>query len=48
MIITLEPINEQVIVIPIASIGIGSVTAKMAAERGTKRVLAVRNEEALV
>lgn len=45
--IKLKSIHEQVIVITGASSGIGLVTAKMAAERGAKLVLAARNEEAL-
>jgi len=43
----LKPLNEQTIVITGASSGIGLVTARMAAERGAKLVLAARNEEAL-
>ena len=45
--IHLKPINQQVIVITGASSGIGLVTAKMAAKRGAKLVLAARNEDAL-
>src|SRR3989337_1540454 len=44
----LKPIDEQVIVITGASSGIGLVTAKMAARRGAKVVLAARNERDLV
>ena len=42
--ITLKPVGEQVIVITGASSGIGLVTAKRAARRGTRVVLAARNE----
>lgn len=45
--ITLKPIDEQVIVITGASSGIGLVTAKMAARRGARVVLAARNERDL-
>ena len=45
--IELKPIDEQVIVLTGASSGIGLVTARMAAKRGAKLVLAARNEEAL-
>ena len=45
--IKLKPINQQVIVITGASSGIGLTTARMAAERGARLVLAARNEEAL-
>jgi NAD(P)-dependent dehydrogenase (short-subunit alcohol dehydrogenase family) len=41
---TLKPINEQVVVITGASSGIGLVTAKRAAARGARVVLAARNE----
>ncbi len=44
---TLKEINEQVIVITGASSGIGLVTARMAAAKGAKLVLAARNENAL-
>lgn len=44
---TLKEIKEQVIVITGASSGIGLVTARMAAAKGAKLVLAARNENAL-
>jgi len=47
MSIQLKPVNEQVIVLTGATSGIGLVTARMAAERGAKLVLAARNQEAL-
>ena len=43
----LKPINQQVIVITGASSGIGLVTARMAAERGARVVMAARSEESL-
>ncbi len=43
----LKPIEEQVIVITGATSGIGLVTARMAANRGAKLVLAARNQKAL-
>ena len=43
----LKPIYEQVIVITGASSGIGLVTARMAAKRGARVVVAARNESAL-
>lgn len=43
----LKPINDQVIVITGASSGIGLVTARMAARRGARVVLAARNHDAL-
>ncbi|HET7584217.1 MAG TPA: SDR family oxidoreductase [Gemmatimonadaceae bacterium] len=45
--VALKPIGEQVIVITGASSGIGLVTARMAAERGARVVLAARNERDL-
>jgi short-subunit dehydrogenase len=45
--VKLKKINEQTIVITGATSGIGLTTARMAAERGAKLVLAARNEEAL-
>jgi NADPH:quinone reductase-like Zn-dependent oxidoreductase len=47
MAISLKPLRDQVIVITGASSGIGLVTARMAAKRGAKLVLAARNEDAL-
>lgn len=43
----LKKLQDQVVVITGASSGIGLVTAKMAAEKGAKVVLAARNDEAL-
>lgn len=43
----LKKLKDQVVVITGASSGIGLVTARMAAERGARLVLAARNEEAL-
>jgi len=43
----LKPIEDQVIVITGATSGIGLVTARMAAERGAKVVLAARDRDAL-
>ena len=43
----LKELEDQVIVITGASSGIGLVTARMAAKRGAKVVLAARNENAL-
>jgi short-subunit dehydrogenase len=45
--IHLKKLNEQTIVITGASSGIGLVTARMAARRGARLVLAARSEEAL-
>ncbi len=47
MAIKLRDLREQVVVITGASSGIGLTTARMAAERGARLVLASRNEEAL-
>lgn len=45
--IPLKRLEEQVVVITGATSGIGLVTARMAARRGARLVLAARNEEAL-
>src|SRR5690606_30381640 len=45
--ITLKPLREQTIVITGASSGIGRATAREAARRGARLVLASRNREAL-
>jgi NAD(P)-dependent dehydrogenase (short-subunit alcohol dehydrogenase family) len=42
-----KPLSEQVIVVTGASSGIGLATARMAAERGARAVLAARSEEVL-
>jgi len=47
MAVFLKPIEAQVMVITGATSGIGLVTARMAARRGARLVLAARNEEAL-
>jgi len=47
MTVKLKPINEQVMVITGATSGIGLCTARMAAERGARLVLAARNGDAL-
>jgi short-subunit dehydrogenase len=47
MAVTLRPVGEQVIVVTGASSGIGLVTARMAAKRGARLVLAARNGDAL-
>lgn len=43
----LKPLDQQTIVITGGSSGIGLATARMAAERGAKLVLAARNEQSL-
>jgi short-subunit dehydrogenase len=45
--VSLKPLNQQVIVITGASSGIGMATARMAAHRGARLVLASRNRKAL-
>jgi short-subunit dehydrogenase len=45
--VKLKRLEEQIVVITGASSGIGLVTARMAARRGARLVLAARNEEAL-
>jgi len=45
--VKLKKLSDQVMVITGASSGIGLVTARMAAKRGTRLVLNARNEEAL-
>ncbi|GHA76247.1 SDR family oxidoreductase [Pontibacter akesuensis] len=47
MTVTLKPLYEQVMVITGASSGIGLATARAAAKKGAKVVLASRNKEAL-
>jgi short-subunit dehydrogenase len=47
MTIRLKKLDQQIVVITGASSGIGLVTARAAAARGAKLVLAARNEEAL-
>ena len=47
MAVQLKSLSEQVLVITGASSGIGLTTAKMAAERGARVVLAARDEEGL-
>jgi short-subunit dehydrogenase len=45
--VRLKPIDEQIVVITGASSGLGLATAKLAAQRGAKVVLAARTREAL-
>ena len=45
--VQLKPLSEQVVVITGASSGIGLATARMAARRGARLVLAARSEDAL-
>jgi short-subunit dehydrogenase len=45
--VKLKRLSEQVMVITGASSGIGLVTARMAAKRGTRLILNARNEKAL-
>ncbi len=47
MAVKLKSLKDQVVVITGASSGIGLTTARLAAERGSKVVLAARNEDAL-
>ncbi|UPV73124.1 SDR family oxidoreductase [Halorussus limi] len=47
MSVDLKPVEEQVMVITGASSGIGLTTARMAADRGARVVLAARSEDAL-
>src|ERR1043165_2008361 len=47
MALKLKNLEEQVIVLTGASSGIGLTTARMAARRGARLVLAARNEDAL-
>nr|MBA2486858.1 SDR family oxidoreductase [Nitrospira sp.] len=48
MALRLKKLRDQIIVITGASSGIGLVTARMAAQRGARLVLAARNENALI
>jgi NADP-dependent 3-hydroxy acid dehydrogenase YdfG len=45
--VRLRPLDEQVVVLTGPSSGIGLTTARRAAERGARLVLAARNEPAL-
>ena len=45
--VDLKPLDQQVLVITGATSGIGLATARMAAERGAKVVLAARSEDSL-
>jgi short-subunit dehydrogenase len=47
MTVRLKPLEEQVMVLTGATSGIGLCTARMAAKRGVRLVLAARNEDAL-
>ena len=47
MAVKLKSLSDKVMVITGASSGIGLTTARMAAEKGARLVLAARNEEAL-
>ena len=47
MTVELKPLDQQVVVVTGASSGIGLTTARMAAERGVRLVLAARSEDAL-
>jgi short-subunit dehydrogenase len=47
MAVALKPLNQQVLVITGATSGIGLTTARMAAEKGAKLVLAARSEDDL-
>jgi short-subunit dehydrogenase len=47
MAVKLKPLSEQVMVITGATSGIGLCTARMAAKRGARLVLAARNQDAL-